>query len=64
MELPFLSLFLTAVVAGYALLGLTLLLPDALAQFVTLIQIVGVFIVVIFSVVLIVHALRALFNKS
>ncbi|RWR08590.1 hypothetical protein [Siminovitchia fortis] len=57
------GLYLAAIVAGYALLYLTILLPGPLAAFSTVIMIVSVIIIVLFSVVLIVKALRSLLSR-
>lgn len=63
-ENPSLSLYLAVILAGYALLFLTVLLPGPLAAFSTIIVIVSVIDIVLFSVVLIIKALRSLFSRS
>jgi ABC-type nickel/cobalt efflux system permease component RcnA len=57
---------LLAIIAAYALLGMTLLGSSLafLAPFSTIIQIISVLTIVLFSLVIIYRALRALFSKT
>ncbi|VEF48084.1 Uncharacterised protein [Bacillus freudenreichii] len=59
-----LCLYLAAIIAGYALLGLTILLPGPLAAFSAIILIVAVVVIILFSLVLILKALKALISST
>lgn len=58
-----LGLYLAAIIAGYALLVLTILLPGPLAVFSTVIMVVAVVIIVLFSIVVILKALKTLLSR-
>ncbi len=58
-----LGLYLAAIIAGYALLVLTILLPGPLATFSTVIMVVAVAIIVLFSIVVMLKALKALLSR-
>lgn len=57
---------LLAILAAYALLGITLLVPNLtiLAPLITFIQIIAVIVIVVFALVIIYQAIRALLSGS
>lgn len=58
-----LRLFLAAIVAGFALIGLTFAVDILPAALVTVLLIVGTIIVIGFALVIVFLALKALFGK-
>lgn len=57
---------LLAILAAYALLGITLLVPalTILAPLITIIQVIAVIVIVLFALVIIYRAVRALLSGS
>ncbi|MHA6250915.1 hypothetical protein [Oceanobacillus sp. CAU 1775] len=58
----YLGLYLAALVAGFALIGLSFLIP--LPTLSLILFIVGTIIVIVFSLVIVFFALKALFGKA
>lgn len=57
------SIFLAAIIAGFALIGLTLLLDTLLAPFITVIHIIAAIVIVLFALAIIFRALYILFTS-
>lgn len=62
LDLP-ISVYLVAIIAGFALIGLTLLLDTLLAPLVTIIHIIAAIVIILFALAIIFRALHLLFTS-